>query len=455
LAFLVELAELQNSLLNKYIPPPEFNIEKPQEQMLKLITKVNTALSKRRGTDNKKEEVLANFFHELDANPEGIREAVQDYVFVYAATTQGTEGKDIRRAKIENPADYVRYDTVIIDEAARVSPRDLLIPMAQAEKRIILVGDHRQLPHIIDEEIVRRAQAEEKSENTGEMVNSQFESYIKSSMFEYLKKRLEALEAGDGVKRTVALDEQYRTHPVLGNFINQHFYAPHDGESFKSPLPEGYFKQNLPGIDGLPALWINVDGKKGAEDHFGFSYRRRQEAEAIARQLKTWIDSEEGRHLTFGVISFYRAQSDLVFEELGKSSVGITEWQAGEDTWKIKEEYAYLVKNNKTEERLRIGTVDSFQGMEFDVVFLSMVRSPKHIQPGDFKTNERIKINTFGHLMSENRLCVSMSRQKKVLVVVGNAALVQSDIGRNAVPALAAFCDLCKNGEKGKYYDEF
>jgi hypothetical protein len=48
-----------------------------------------------------------------------------------------------------------------------------------------------------------------------------------------------------------------------------------------------------------------------------------------------------------------------------------------------------------------------------------------------------------------------MSRQKKVLVVAGNAALVQSDIGRNAVPTLAAFCGLCKDGEKGKYNDKF
>jgi superfamily I DNA and/or RNA helicase len=464
LTFLAELADLQNTLLKRFIPPPVFTIEKPRKEILNLIEKVNAALAKRKSSGSKKEEALANFLYELETNPEGIRESIKEYVFVYGATTQGTEGKDIKKAKTANLRDTaIRYDTVIIDEAARVSPRDLLIPMAQAEKRIILVGDHRQLPHIVDDEIIRSTMTEEANKEESEdtsIANNKFEYYIKHSMFEYLKKRLEDLSAKDGVKRTVTLDKQYRAHPLLGNFINQYFYAPHNGEGFESPLPEEYFRHDLLNMDGKPALWINVDGKKGAEEHAGFSRTRRQEAKAIARQLKIWIDSEEGKQLTFGVISFYRAQSILVFEELGKQ--GITERPPGEGDWKIKEDYAYLTKKNSgLEERLRIGTVDSFQGMEFDVVFLSMVRSPRHIP--DYKNvtggteiqktavDEKLMINIFGHLMSENRLCVSMSRQKKILVVAGNAALAQSDIGRAAVPALAAFCDLCK--EKGKYYD--
>jgi superfamily I DNA and/or RNA helicase len=123
----------------------------------------------------------------------------------------------------------------------------------------------------------------------------------------------------------------------------------------------------------------------------------------------------------------------------------------------IKEEYKYLTRETdgkKTvEERLRIGTVDSFQGMEFDVVFLSMVRYRQILrrEKEDASDYRRLQTNTFGHLVSENRLCVSMSRQKKVLVVVGDAALAQSEIGRDAVPALAAFCDLCKT--EGKFRD--
>ncbi len=32
---------------------------------------------------------------------------------------------------------------------------DLLIVMVLAKRRIILVGDHRQLPHMVDEKVIR------------------------------------------------------------------------------------------------------------------------------------------------------------------------------------------------------------------------------------------------------------------------------------------------------------
>jgi superfamily I DNA and/or RNA helicase len=39
------------------------------------------------------------------------------------------------------------YDWVIVDEAARASPMELVVAM-QAGRRVLLVGDHLQLPPI-------------------------------------------------------------------------------------------------------------------------------------------------------------------------------------------------------------------------------------------------------------------------------------------------------------------
>ena len=50
----------------------------------------------------------------------------------------------------------------------------------------------------------------------------------------------------------------------------------------------------------------------------------------------------------------------------------------------------------------------------------------------------------FGHLMSPNRLCVSMSRQKRVLVVAGDSQLLEHELARESVPALVDFHDLCR-----------
>ena len=61
------------------------------------------------------------------------------------------------------------------------------------------------------------------------------------------------------------------------------------------------------------------------------------------------------------------------------------------------------LENGRSAERLRYGTVDAFQGMEFDVVFLSMVRSNTF---RDHSENAcRMK---YWHLMSPNRLIEAM-----------------------------------------------
>ena len=444
LSFLPELRGLKESLLYKYLPSPDFRTEKPREDVLRLVATVSQLLEKKLNSTNKRDAILAEFLHELEDNPDGVREAIEDYNFVYAATTQQAVGKDIIRSKNKNVRDdqrteMVKYDTVIIDEAARTSPRDLLIPMSQAEKRIILVGDHRQLPHLIDEEVARALEGDDSS---GSPVDVDF---VKKSMFEYLFNRLKKLEEKDNIKRTVTLDAQYRTHPLLGDFASNNFYQKYK-EGYRSPLSESYFGQRLQGTENKAAIWIDVPNSQGKEAVLPSRSRRRvSEAKVIVEYVNKWIGSEEGSGLSFGVISFYKAQVLAVYEALKK--FGITE-RAQDGAWQICQEYRFLENG---EERLRIGTVDAFQGMEFDIVFLSMVRSqdmnalPPHIRnEEDYKKKQQ---KLFGHLMSENRLCVSMSRQKKVLAIVGDGVLANSQIAVDAVPALKNFYDLCH--EKG------
>ena len=440
LNFILELKQLKESLLYKYLPSPDFRIEKPRNDVLKLVGSVSQLLEKRLNTANKLDTILADFLHEIEDNPDGVREAIEDYNFVYAATTQQAVGKAIIRSKNKNVryderTEMVKYDTVIVDEAARTSPRDLLIPMSQAEKRIILVGDHRQLPHIIDEEVAKVLESEDSSETSMGI------DFVKKSMFEYLFNRLKKLEEKDGIKRTVTLDAQYRTHPLLGQFASDNFYKQY-GEGYRSPLSEKYFEQNLEGIENKAAVWIEVPNSAGQERRLDTGSRKRDaEANVIAEYLNKWIRSEEGSKMSFGVISFYKAQVYAVYESLKKYD--ITE-KAQDGTWQISSEFRFL-KNG--EERLRIGTVDAFQGMEFDIVFLSIVRTQDLQLLSSWikkeESYERVQRGVFGHLMSENRLCVSMSRQKKVLAIVGDGVLTNTHIAISAVPALKNFYNLC------------
>lgn len=440
LNFLPKLKVLKESLLYKYLPLPDFRTEKPRDDVLKLMATVSQLLEKKLNTTNKRDAILAEFLHELEDNPDGVREAIEDYNFVYAATTQQAVGKDIIRSKNKNVqyhqrTEMVKYDTVIIDEAARTSPRDLLIPMSLAEKRIILVGDHRQLPHLIDEEVARALEGDDSS---GLPVDFDF---VKKSMFEYLFNRLKKLEEKDGIKRTVTLDAQYRTHPLLGDFVSNNFYQKYN-EGYRSPLSESYFGQCLQGIENKAAIWIDVPNRLGKEVVLPSRSRKRvAEAEVIAEYVNKWIGSEEGFELSFGVISFYKAQVFAVYKALQR--FGITEREQ-DGTWQICPEFRFFENG---EERIRIGTVDAFQGMEFDIVLLSMVRSqdmdalPPRIR--NEKDDKKKQQKLFGHLMSKNRLCVSMSRQKKVLGIVGDGVFVNTQIAENAVPALKKYYELC------------
>jgi nucleoside-triphosphatase THEP1 len=417
--FLHDLEELKKKLLIRFTAPPIFRVEKQSDEIIELAQKAITKIQANGiSAKDKKSTALAEFLAEMESNSYGMIDAVSDYSFAFAATCQQSVNSEMQRQKgisRDNIDQKMVYEYVIVDEAARVSPRDLMIPMAQG-KRIILVGDHRQLPHIIDDEIARQMEEGEESAKESE--------WLKKSMFEYLfSERLKTLKEKDGFERYVTLDKQYRMHPLLGDFISRNFYerfAP--SEKFDSGRPGSDFMHNLPETFNKPAIWLNVP--EGGQQKTGTSWTRPAEATAIVRQLQTWIESKEGKPLSFGVISFYKAQSELIKGQLKKISTD--------------------------DKKLRIGTVDSFQGMEFDVVFLSMVRKiPPNWKPSD-KSRELQARNLFGHLCLYNRLNVSMSRQKKLLVVVGDAGLLQNDLARDFIPGLVDFYKLCQDNETGR-----
>lgn len=101
--------------------------------------------------------------------------------------------------------------------------------------------------------------------------------------------------------------------------------------------------------------------------------------------------------------------------------------------YKISDKYS-----NLGYEKLRIGSVDSFQGMEFNYVCLSMVRS--NLFPLKTESDVRKK---FGFLTNPNRLCVAMSRQKELLVMFGDSKMLEYGDFEDIRP-LQKFLKMCK-----------
>lgn len=95
---------------------------------------------------------------------------------------------------------------------------------------------------------------------------------------------------------------------------------------------------------------------------------------------------------------------------------------------------------------LEVGTVDAFQGKEFDIVFLSIVRSSidKGAVPNEGAEDREKRLNRrYGHLRLSNRMNVAMSRQRRLLVVVGDKSMAEGETATLGAPALASFLNLC------------
>ncbi len=414
-SFLEDLGRLKISLADRIASSkaskrPDFNDEATRALLAESVAELDRVLGE---SKSGAAAVLTDYLSDLENDPDSIRSALAEYTVVLAATCQQADSKEIWAAKNDSPV----FETVIIDEAARANPLDLLIPMSMAKRRIVLVGDHRQLPQILDEEVQRAVQSDRSNPDLDP---------LRESLFERLFRNLKEREARDGVKRTVTLDKQYRMHPKLGSFVSRCFYEAFGDPKIESGKDENEFLHALPGYVGRVAAWLSVPEGRGREKHAGHSWVRQFEAEAVAKELARLIEASPD--MSIGIISFYGAQIAEIWRQL--EQLGLANCDA--DGYRIIQKYRYATDHmGRQAERVQIGTVDSFQGKEFDVVILSLTRCNSHKASADEEALRR----KYGFLTLINRLCVAMSRQRRLLIVAGDEKMAQ-DIP-DGVPSLA------------------
>jgi hypothetical protein len=439
-AMLAELAVLRDQLLDRLRldSRPALLRDQLDASTRELLHRLQTELADRvAATRHHQYGVLERYRDAFSSHPGWVRKAVESYSSIVGATCQQSASRQMSQLKsvANDSMAGMRFTSVVIDEAARANPLDLFIPMALAKRRIVLVGDHRQLPHLLDTEIEEDIRAER-----GDQVHS---NTYKDSLFERLWRQFKQREAADGFTRVVMLDTQFRMHPKLGDFVSKQFYEKAGLGKVDSGRKAEDFIAQLPGYGTAVCAWMNVHAEAGPEDprDNNRSRSRRPEARQVAREVQRLL-SALPQDMSVGVITFYAAQRDCIFEELAKLGVA----EKGEDGWRVHPEHA---ANARCAERLRIGTVDAFQGKEFDVVLLSVVRSnPMSLGLREDADNEdayeKSASRKYGHLRSSNRLNVAMSRQRRLLVAVGDQAMFNGQAACQAVPEMNAFLELCQ-----------
>lgn len=286
-------------------------------------------------------------------------EAVQELIAGadVVCSTNSTAGSEVLSGQ--------EFDLLVVDEATQATEPSALIPLTKA-KKIVLAGDHKQLPPtILNEEAKQKGLAK--------------------SLFERL------LEVhGSGIKQVLTL--QYRMNQDIMNFSNRQFY---DGQLEAAPAVKNWKLDDLdielPPGDSPAEQALNCDQMIAFLDTCGM------EVAEHSKKDSTSVQNEMEADLVAEIVEqVKRTGIDL------KEAAVITPYQ----------DQVELIDRLVNNEKLEIDTVDGFQGREKEIIIFSLVRN-----------NER---NQIGFLKDVRRLNVSLTRAKKKLIIIGDSNTVTS-----------------------------
>jgi len=248
-----------------------------------------------------------------------------------------------------------KYHTVVIDEAGQALEPACWIPLLKA-KKVVFAGDHCQLSPTIKSTVAARA-----------------------GLSTTLLEKCVALHP----EAVVLLEEQYRMHEQIMGYSSKVFYQD------KLQAHESVARHLLfPG--DIPLAFIDTAGCGFEEKNEGTSSTNPEEAVFLLKHLTQVVEqfmlqAEEAEFPSIGIISPYKQQVYLLKELLLSSP----ELQVYAD-------------------KINVNTIDSFQGQERDMIYISLTRSNAE--------------GTIGFLADTRRMNVAMTRARKKLVVIGDSA---------------------------------
>ena len=326
---------------------------------------------------------------------------VQHFVKIYAATCMGVNSD-------RNLKD-LEYDVAIVDEAGQIPMYDLLVPLSRSRK-VILIGDHMQIPPIEENEFVsyvmdrlteeRRKKGRDAPDQAArdQALRRELEELFSVSLFERLYRDPQL----DGAK--VLLNRQFRMHPAVAEFISEEFY----NGKYESGVTAADRTLEIAGFRN-PMYFIDTAGAPDRGETFHEpGYSNRLESEICANILLkiiceirekperygSLVQKDKSGRITYdlGVISGYNHQVEAIRAKTRK---------------KLVQRYGSEELADTLLDRFSINSVDSFQGRDNQIILFTFVRS-----------NLQHKI---GFLTDVRRLNVAMTRCRSLLILVGDS----------------------------------
>lgn len=353
---------------------PQFSLKSDTHELnVQSIAKLESTIGKVEIVQTE----LAQWFEKLrNERQQVLYKILMERVNVVGATCIGINTKPLFR--------QLDFDVVIVDESGQIQLHNLMVPLSRA-KKAILVGDHKQLPPVVSDEVLDEIEAQG------------FEDYkdlYRLSWFEHLWNA----SPGD---RKIMLDTQFRCPSIISDFVSEAFY---EGKYFAGAGMDK--KKPLLSFCPQPMIWLDT---------------------CRAKDKKEQSAMQDGR----AVVLENRCETKLVIEVLERSIKEKPELATDREIGIIVP-YANHVKAiqkaiKKEQKRGRlteltmplnelVASVDSFQGQERDLIIFTFTRS-----------NRNGKV---GFLSDWRRLNVAQTRAKKQLVMIGDSQTLTNGFNR-------------------------
>ena len=275
------------------------------------------------------------------------------------------------------------FSLLIVDEASQILEPQLIGLLCQVPK-FILIGDHKQLPAVVQ-------QSEAESEVTDEKLREIGLTNCRNSLFE----RLLNLHTPHSSLHTIGiLRRQGRMHPDIAEWPNRMFYRRE--KLLPVPLPHQKEESKEPRVVFIPSENSNSNTSPSGGGWEGASFSDKvnpSEARIVASELQK-IFEEYGADFnpdkTVGVIVPYRNQISMIRREI--EALAIPE----------------LLK-------ISIDTVERYQGSQRDVIIYSTTVT--HRYQLDF-----LCANTFveDDAVIDRKLNVALTRARRRMIITGH-----------------------------------
>jgi hypothetical protein len=278
-----------------------------------------------------------------------------------------------------------RFDYVIMDESGKATTAEALVPITMGRK-LVFVGDHRQLKPMLTADRTVENWLREKHKD--EAHDLDWEEYFnRPSLFE------EVIQELPHAYRT-QLTECRRSSKDQIELTSKCFYESHGDEPLVAAQRSKEQEHGLP--LGVETSIVFVDIGKNAPHKGGgksTSLINTESAKAALQVLERLDRYEQVKNYSVGVITAYGAQWQLLSGELRRRYQGklqnVRKWG-----------------KQRPEEKFPVSVIDRFQGNECDIVILDLVRGGPNCG--------------LGFLEVPNRINVALSRQKRLLIIVGD-----------------------------------